>query len=427
MTSSLARALRALRLGVAASAFAAAAPSVAADFDLISANTLELTGDVRLSAANGPKSWIDGGFGKIDTSGDGGNFRLKPQVGEANLVWTPQFGWAFSGVVVGTLNGGERTRAGLSQAYLTYRPMRSQGLAFSARAGLLWPPVSLEHEGLDWHVADSITPSAINSWIGEEVRPVALEGNLDATLGQSRIRATAAVMAANDTAGTLLAFRGWAFNDRKTLAFVSQALPPLDDEFVHRQAPFTHPLIDLHNGFANRPGYYVKLAWQAPAPVRLELFRYDNRANPQDVSPQLEWGWRTAFDNAGVVATLGPATQLKMQALTGRTRMGFPRNGVRWVDNRFRSAFALVSHGFGPVTATARADLFDSRNKGSLADDEYDETGWSAMIAAKRQWGAVTALAELLHVSSDTPAREYVGEEERQRQTQLQAEVRMHW
>jgi hypothetical protein len=305
--------------------------------------------------------------------------------------------------------------------------MRSQGLAFSARAGLLWPPISLEHEGLDWHVADSITPSAINSWIGEEVRPVALEGNLDATLGRSRIRATAAVMAANDTAGTLLTFRGWAFNDRKTLAFVSQALPPLDDDFSVRQAPFTHPLIDLHNGFANRPGYYVKLAWQMPAPVRLELFRYDNRANPQDVTPQLEWGWRTAFDNAGLVANLGPQTQVKMQAMTGRTRMGFPRNGVRWIDNRFRSAFALASHGFGPVTVTARADLFDSRNKGSLADDEYDETGWSTMIAAKRDFGRFTGLVELLHVSSSRESLEDVGLEPRQRQTQIQADLRMHW
>ena len=50
----------------------------------------------------------------------------------------------------------------------------------------MWPPVSLEHEGADWHVQDSITPSAINSWIGEEVRPVALEGTLAANLGRAQ-------------------------------------------------------------------------------------------------------------------------------------------------------------------------------------------------------------------------------------------------
>ena len=108
--------------------------------------------------------------------------------------------------------------------------MRSDKLAFSARAGLMWPPISLEHEGADWHVKDSITPSAINSWIGEEVRPVAAEGTLAATLGEHKLRATAALMAGNDTAGTLLTFRGWALHDRTTLAFNRQPLPPLDGE-----------------------------------------------------------------------------------------------------------------------------------------------------------------------------------------------------
>jgi hypothetical protein len=107
--------------------------------------------------------------------------------------------------------------------------MRGSKLAFSARAGLMWPPVSLEHEGADWHVANSITPSAINSWIGEEVRPAAVEGTLAVNLGEHKLRATAAIMAANDTSGTLLTFRGWALHDRTTLAFRRQPLPPLED------------------------------------------------------------------------------------------------------------------------------------------------------------------------------------------------------
>ena len=49
------------------------------------------------------------------------------------------------------------------------------------------------------------------------------------------------------------------------------------------------------------------------------------------------------------------------------------------------------------------------------------------MIAGKREWRHVTGLVELLHVWSDTGAREMLGEEPRQGQTQLQAEVRMHW
>jgi hypothetical protein len=291
----------------------------------------------------------------------------------------------------------------------------------------MFPPVSLEHEGADWHVRDSITPSAINSWIGEEVRPVAVEGTLSANFGDHKLRATAAIMAANDTSGTLLTFRGWALHDRTTLAFRRQSLPPLEEYITDYQAGFTHPLLDVHNGFAHRLGYYAKIAWQPPAPVRVELFRYDNRADPEDANDDNEWGWRTEFDNLGVVADLGSGTQLKAQALQGRTRMGFKMQGRPLVYNRFRSAFVMLVHPFGPFGLAARVEAFDTRNGGSLVDDEYDDTGWSAMVAAKREWGAITGLVELLHVSSRREDREELGLAPRQRQTQLQASMRMHW
>ena len=251
------------------------------DVKIFTDDTVELVGDVRVAAADGQKSWLDGGSGKLRSGSEGNEFKLRPELGNVSLVWKPQFGWALSGTVVTSVQGGERTQLGLSQAYLTFKPMRGGTLAFSARAGMMWPAVSLEHEGADWHVRDSITPSAINSWIGEEVRPVAVEATVAANLGDTKVRATAAIMAANDTSGTLLTFRGWALHDTTTLAFNRQPLPPLDDELKFVQAPFTHPLLDVPEGFAHRPGYYAKLSWQPRWPVRFELFHYDNRANPR--------------------------------------------------------------------------------------------------------------------------------------------------
>ena len=414
--------------GPAACALAAlcAAPAQASDLDLLSANTLEVIGDVRLVAVDGEKSWVDGGFGKL-RSGSDGHLLVQPQLGNVNLIWQPQLGWSLSAVVVGSVQGGQRTQAGLSQAYLSFRPMRGQKLAFSARAGLMWPPVSLEHEGADWHVKDSITPSAINSWIGEEVRPLALEGTLAANLGDHKLRATAAIMAANDTAGTLLTFRGWALHDRTTLAFNRQPLPPLDADVASYQAPFTHPLLNVEHGFAQRPGYYAKLTWQPPIPVRFELFHYDNRADPEAVNAELEWGWRTRFSNFGLVADLGSGAELKAQAMDGTTLMGFRDGEHRWVDNRFRSVFVLLSKPFGPFGIAVRGEAFVTRNHGSDVDSEYDERGWSAMIAGKREWGRVTGLVELLHISGRREQLEDFGLAPRQRQTQLQAELRIRW
>lgn len=425
----LARRLRtrgALPLGCAFAALCPAQAS-ASDLKLFAREALEISGDVRLVAADGEKSWLDGGFGKLRSGSDGGSdFKAQPQLGNVSIVWKPQFTWSLGAVVVASLQGGERTQAGLSQAYLTFRPMRSGNVAFTARAGLMWPPISLEHEGADWHVKDSVTPSAINSWIGEEVRPLAAEGTIAANIGNQKLRATAALMAANDTAGTLLTFRGWALHDRTTLAFHRDPLPPLGD-LTGFQAPFTHPLLDVHGGFAHRPGYYAKFAWQPPIPLRIEFFRYDNEANPEDANGAPEWGWHTRFNHLGAVAELGSDTELKAQAIEGRTRMGYPMPLRRWVDERFRSAFLMASRHFGKVGIAVRGDLFDTRNRGSLWNAEYDEHGWAAMAAGKREWGPVTAVLELLHVWSNTPAREYLGEEERQRQTELQAEIRMHW
>ena len=416
----------ALPLGCALTALWAT-PAAASDLHLLTPDTLEFSGDVRLVAVNGEKSWVDGGFGKL-RSGSDGDWKFQPQLGNVELVWKPQFTWSLSATIVGSVQGGQRTQAGLSQAYLSFRPMRSAGgTAFSARTGLMWPPVSLEHEGADWHVKDSITPSAINSWIGEEVRPVAAEGSLSTRLADNRLRFTAALMAANDTAGTLLTFRGWALHDRTTLAFNRQPLPPLEDEIAEYQAPFTHPLLDIHGGFAHWPGYYAKLAWQPPIPVRIELFRYDNRANPEVVNADSEWGWRTRFNNLGLAADLGGGAELKGQAMFGTTRMGFADEGRRWVDDRFRSAFLLFTRPFGRFGMAVRAEGFRTRNRGSDVGDEYDDSGWSAMVAGKREWEHFAALVELLHVSSRREDRAESGLAPRQRQTELQAEFRMRW
>src|SRR5260221_12183115 len=149
---------RAIPLGCALAALWAGPANAAAR--LFTADSFELTGDIRLVAIDGERSWLDGGFGKL-RSGSDGDFRVQPQLGNVNLVWKPQFSWSLGAVVVGSLQGGARTEAGLSQAYLNFRPMRSGKFALSAPARLMWPPGSLEQEGADLHVQDSITPAAV--------------------------------------------------------------------------------------------------------------------------------------------------------------------------------------------------------------------------------------------------------------------------
>src|SRR5690242_2970889 len=95
------------------------APVAASGLRLFTPDTFELSGDVRLVAVNGEKSWVDGGFGKL-RSGSDGNWKAQPQLGNANLIWQPQFTWFLSATIVGSVQGGQRTQAGLSQAYLSF-------------------------------------------------------------------------------------------------------------------------------------------------------------------------------------------------------------------------------------------------------------------------------------------------------------------
>src|SRR4051812_29116810 len=73
----------------AAITFAAAAAAQTLPVDL------SVTGDVRLVGADGEASWIDGGLGKTRFGGArDGDFRLRPELTEAAIVWQPRLGWA---------------------------------------------------------------------------------------------------------------------------------------------------------------------------------------------------------------------------------------------------------------------------------------------------------------------------------------------
>lgn len=402
------------------------APAVA---QLFSADAFSLSGDVRLIAVDSEESWLGEGYGKLRSGGEaGGAVRAKPELGSIDLAWQPSAGFAWSATVVATVQGGERAEAGLSEAFVSYKPMRGERHRLALRAGLMWPPVSLEHGGTDWHVIDTVTPSAINSWIGEEVRPLALEGSVGSQFGDHQIDVTLGAMAANDTAGALLALRGWALHDRKTLAFHRHPLPPLTEKLRCCQPQVTTPLLDVERGFANRSGYYSKLAWRLPVPVRLELFHYDNRADPEAVNQDLEWGWRTRFDNVGLVAQVTPSLELKAQGMKGSTLMGYHEGGRIWVDAEFASAFVLAGYRSNDGHFSLRGERFKVENEGSFVGAESDERGWAATAAYARELSrSVTVFAEFLHVRSLRMHRAQSGLDARQNQTQLQFVARARW
>jgi hypothetical protein len=372
--------------------------------DLFSKNTIHALVDVRLAVANGHASFVDGGFGKTRFQGNShGDYKADGGIYEADVIWQPRFGNALSANVSA---GWQRDKGfDLYEAFLNVLPTSTVGpVRLSGRVGLMWPEISLEHStGGVWSVVNTITPSAINSWIGEEVKVIGAEATARASLGDQDFSATAGVFGWNDTSGTLLSFRGWALQDIKATATGYFQLPPRNAFLTLAQANKTQNSVELDH----RPGFYGRIDWHPPQPVGVALFYYDNVGNPEAVTEALQWGWRTRFWNLGVNAEPIPGTKILAQAMTGSTIMGFPIHGQEWVHTDFNSAYILAVHDFGKFALTGRIESFQTREHGSLMASNNSEDGWAWTLAARAPINTyLTGFAEVLNVQSKRGTRE---------------------
>jgi hypothetical protein len=305
--------------------------------------------DLRASVVGGESGWLEGHFGKLRWGGAGGE----------NL----------SGLVSVTHQAGLDDDVDLSEAFLTFRSVPAE-TRFTARAGIFWPPVSQEHSGSNWLVEDSITPSAANSWIGEEVKVLALELKAERDFAGHGLALTGAAFLHNDMSGTFLSYRGWALHDLRVGMNSDLPLPPLSRSKVPFQGPINSPFWEVDQ----RAGYYARLDWQPPLPVTFNLFRYDNRGDRVSTR-ELQTSWRTRFWNAGAMAALGERSVLKAQALWGNTLVGPDTPFGIPTDVDFATAYLLVSREIGRGTLTARGDWFETHDNSFVASDNNNEDG----------------------------------------------------
>jgi hypothetical protein len=409
-----------MRLSLALSLLCIAGPAWA-DTGLLSPADVSGMIDLRVSAADGERSWLDGGFGKTRVSGAGSGYAGHLEIGQAVLAWTPHLTWELGAVIVGQYQSDHDRAPGLDEAYLVYKPTPSSSTRYAARLGLFYPPISQEHSGKSWIDDDMITPSAINSWVGEEVKVGGGEASIRHSFGEQELGATAGAFGFNDTAGTLLTTRGWALGDVTIGASGHYQLPPLGRFMQFVQAPVTTPMLEIDH----KVGGYGRLDWRISDQVAVNAFYYDNAGNLVGVD-KLQWAWATRFWNLGARVDIDPQTRVLAQGVVGNTRMGYAHPDI-WVDTTFRAAYLLVAHDFGEDAFSARLDGFETIDH---ADDEYGDTrerGWAVTADYRRHLSAhANLLLEALHVESDRPARtDILGEPARQGQTVFQAALRL--
>jgi hypothetical protein len=393
--------------------------------DILSKNVVTVLLDGRVEFGNGERSFMNRGLGKTAFSGtsDGG-YKFHGVAQEADLIWTPRFTNSLSASVSAAYQRHQENAVDLLEAFFSFLPPQKGPVGYSLRAGIMWPEISLEHTtGGAWSTVNTLTPSAINAWVGEEVKVLGLEGTVRTSIGDGMLAFTGSIFGFDDTSGTLLSFRGWALHNEKATVFGHIPLPPLNSFITLLQQHETRSFIEIDH----RPGFYGRLEWRAPSAFGAALFYYDNRGDPQAFKPSGQWGWRTRFWNLGINADLGPKTRLLAQGMTGSTIMGFKTNGKRWVHTHFSSAYVSLTQTLTDKAAlTGRIEAFRTHEMGSEMSPLESEHGWSTTVALRYNIrDNLTGFAEAFNVRSRRGVRANLGLDPFQPQTVFQLGLRL--
>jgi len=383
----------------------------------------------RAVAVESRAPWINGAFGRLTEGGDAAGFEGMPR-GDAHLG----LDWSPSEVLLVWLHGTARTepgaaggwRAGLVEAFVQYRPELTPAVALRARAGLMFPPTSRENVDPLWQSPYTLTLSAVNTWIGEEVRL----GGLDVAAqlgssGRSRLELGGMAFGGNDTAGALLAWRGWAMGTRLSVAGETLPLPPLPTlgpggGFAQQRDDGTRPVDELDG----RVGWHVRGRWSRGGVGLVQAAWTDNRGDR--ALHRGQYAWATRFASFGAEAQAG-RFRLVTEGVFGDTGMG-PSGGAH-VDVRFAAGYALLTWA-GPderLRLTARYDRFRNEDRDAQPEPNQ-EAGWAVTIAAlytPRPWLRVGV--EVLDLRSDRPAAVFSGTPADAGAHRGQAEVRLRF
>ena len=393
----------------AAGALAASNLALAYEFDL--------GVDLRGVAIDATQSRLTGGLGKLRFDGDQDGLRLGyvhagVRADPTETIRVTAEAYAYGDKDVNAFD--------LTEAYAEWRQLPSSAWRSRVKLGAFYPEISLENRMHGWRSPYTLSFSAINTWIGEEIRTIGAEYSLD-WLGRSHghdfdFSVSAAGYGWNDTAGTVIGTRGWGLHDRQSMLF---------GRFANNGSPLPQVTI-FADDLDKRAGYYVSAATKYRGLVELRALHYDNRGNlAVKATADGDAIWLTYFDSLGARWTPDEAWTFIAQWLHGRTYADedVPHNA--W---SFNSEFLLASFKHGPMRYSARYDRFEMQQTYSsfeyipilLADDGH---AWT--LSCSRDFNEHWSVAlEGILTDSDVPLRALMGQPMGAREQMLQLAVR---
>lgn len=373
----------AVRLAFAASVFLAAATARAANW--------ELDLDLRAVTSDATTSVLDGGYSPTRFS----ERQSGLQLGRLRLALDTPLGevWKLH-LDASAWGNAYRNPVGLTEAYLQFRPYPRDNLRVRMKAGAFFAPVSLENGAAGWASPYTLSYSALNSWLAEEVRTLGLEAKVD-WLGTRTglpfdVGAVAGVFGWNELAGAALADGGFILDDRQTPLF--DRVGRLEDPLGGYLEPFRQ--ID------GRAGYYGGMDLQYPGRLVLTALRYDNRADPTASDAESHViAWHTAFNTAGARMEYGAGWTAIVQWMQGQTEIAPGGHALEWP---FDARYVLLSKRFARRhMLSVRYDRFEVDSRNAEADGAQSGHAWTAayIFDAGKAW---TVTVEWLRVTSSS-------------------------
>jgi len=316
-----------------------------------------------------------------------------------------------------------------TETYLEWRPLTLTPNRYRFKLGAFYPRISLENTDPGWSSPYSISPSAINTWVGEELRVFGTEVSVSrrpqALGGMHMFSLHAAIFYNNDTAGGLLAWKGWSVHDRQTRFGDELPLPPLPQiqpgMWFDQQDPYITPVLEIDHD----PGYYVSAEWTINNRFMLSAMHYDNRADPLGIKNE-QFAWLTDFNHVGMKMALPGDTGLLAQWIKGATVWGPIINGAYAIDVEFRSAYLMLTRPFDRHRVSARYERFETTENDQFPLDENAEDGHVWTLSYSYEFSRhFTIAAEWLEILTARPAWNYYGLAEKKAEHQLQVSLRL--
>lgn len=292
----------------------------------------------------------------------------------------------------------------LVEAYVAYQPTPDEAWRSQLRTGMFFAPFTMENTERFWQDRYGLTPSAITSWFGEELRTFGAEYQLDYR-GEVeekpwRLGFSAGVFQGNDPAGSLLAWRGFGLHARISRWNESIALPALpafsDAGPFPKQSAEVSPFEEIDH----KVGWYIGGRFEFERSSQVHVWHYDNRGEPTAFEDG-QYSWDTRFNLLSIRQTFGSEWDVVAQWLTGESFMGAAPTSV---DIAFTAQYLMLNRRFENQSISLRFDRFKVDDNDLTALDDNNENGraltlaWLWRFAERWRVGA-----EWLRVSAERP------------------------